>query len=225
MRSYLPCLLFIVLFFSDCAGSKQLCVAYAYAESGLYGEKGASSGNLPPSGEQAQVEKALPLSKKDPSGMFATFKKRLNEVWRSDVIDIYVPAYTWHNRLLYDSSKARKYNENPWGGGIGRSTKDEDGDSHQLFIMGFQDSHDRFEPYGGYAFFKNYRLDEKDDWRFGIGYTLGITARHDYDYVPLPLPLPLVSLEYKQLAVQAAYIPGTYNNGNVLFTWLRWRID
>ena len=41
-------------------------------------------------------------------------------------------------------------------------------------------------------------------------------------YIPLPLPLPVLSLRYKQLAVQATYVPGSYNDANVLFTWLRW---
>ncbi|PRH54720.1 hypothetical protein C6P90_15155, partial [Yersinia pestis] len=38
---------------------------------------------------------------------------------------------------------------------------------------------------------------------------------------PLPLPLPLISIEYNRLSLQTTYIPGTYNNGNVLFTWIR----
>ncbi|OVY79712.1 phospholipid:lipid A palmitoyltransferase, partial [Yersinia pestis subsp. microtus] len=47
------------------------------------------------------------------------------------------------------------------------------------------------------------------------------TARYEYHYIPLPLPLPLISIEYNRLSLQTTYIPGTYNNGNVLFTWIR----
>lgn len=126
---------------------------------------------------------------------------------------------------MYDKSKARSYNENSWGFGLGRSVADEDGDSHCLVIMGFQDSHNQFQPYGGYAFFKNYRFDAAGDWTLGLGFSLGVTARHEYNYLPLPLPLPLASVQYKNFAAQFAYIPGGYNDGNVLFAWLRWHLE
>lgn len=146
--------------------------------------------------------------------------RRIVQAWKSDEYDLYLPFYTWHNRLMYDS--VSKYNEHPWGGGFGRSFLDEDGDSHSLYFMGFIDSNNRFQPIGGYAFIKNWYFDEQKDWSAGLGYTLSITARHEYDYIPLPLPLPVFSVRYKQFAVQAAYIPSRYNDGNVLFAWLRW---
>ena len=154
-----------------------------------------------------------------------TLKKRMIQAWESDKYDIYLPAYTWHNRLTYDSSHINRYNENPWGGGLGRSFYDEDGDSHSLYFMTFIDSNDYVQPIGGYAYIKNWHPDEDRNWAFGLGYTLSLTGRHEYNYIPVPLPLPLVSVRYKQLAVQAAYIPGRYNDGNVLFTWLRWHLD
>ena len=56
------------------------------------------------------------------------------------------------------------------------------------------------------------------------GFTVGVTARSDYSYIPFPAILPLVSVEYRRLALQATYIPGGHNNGNVLFGWLRWQL-
>lgn len=158
-------------------------------------------------------------------GLFPALKKRIVQTWNSNEYDIYLPVHTWHNRLTYDAGKVKKYNEQPWGGGIGRSMRDEDGDTHSLFIMGFQDSHNRFEPYGGYAYMKNWYAGKTEDLSAGLGFVLGVTARDQYDYIPLPLPLPIFGVRYKQLAVQSAYIPGGYNDGNVLFTWLRWHID
>lgn len=154
---------------------------------------------------------------------FAILKKRIIQTWDAKGYDFYLPLYSWHNRYMYDS--VSKYNEHPWGAGFGRSFRDEDGDSHALYIMGFMDSNNRFQPIGGYAFIKNWALDEKKDWSVGLGYTLSITARHEYDYIPLPLPLPLLSLQYKQVAIQAAYVPGVYNDGNVLFAWFRWHFE
>ncbi len=154
---------------------------------------------------------------------FAILKKRIIQAWESDEYDLYLPAYTWHNRFMYDS--VSRYNEFPWGGGFGRSFRDEDGDSHSLYFMGFVDSNYQFQPIGGYAYIKNWYLDSQKDWAVGLGYTLSITARHEYDYIPLPLPLPLASLQYKQFAIQATYIPSHYNDGNVLFAWLRWHFE
>lgn len=132
----------------------------------------------------------------DSAGFLDTFKKRIRQIWHSGTYDLYIPVNTWHNRLAYDSRVSR-YNEMPWGGGLGKSFKDEDGDRHYLFLMGFQDSHYMFQPYGGYAFLKKKYFDEKEDFSVGAGIVLGITARQEYDYVPLPLPLPIVGIQYK----------------------------
>jgi palmitoyl transferase len=162
-----------------------------------------------------------PVVKK--TGILASLRQSIADTWHSNEYDLYIPTYTWHNRLMYDSERVRQYNETPWGIGVGKSMKDKDGDSHFLFIMEFQDSHNRFEPYGGYAFQKNWYFDQARNWSAGIGYVLGITAREQYNYIPFPLPLPIGGIQYKRLAVQAAYIPGGYNDGNVLFIWTRWR--
>lgn len=161
-----------------------------------------------------------------PAGsIFARFTKRIIQTWESKEYDLYLPVYIWHNRLMYDSSQIKKYNEIPWGGGFGRSFLDEDGDSHSLYLMSFMDSNNYVQPIGGYAYIKNWYLDEQKDWSVGLGYTLSLTARHEYNYIPLPLPLPLFSVQYKQFAIQGTYIPSHYNDGNVLFTWLRWHFD
>lgn len=161
-----------------------------------------------------------PLDGSKPEGILQRFGQRVKQAALSDTYDLYIPINTWHNRLTYDQDKIDSYNEMPWGVGLGKSIKDEDGDLHALYGMGFADSHKQFQPMLGYAYIKNWY--PAKDLALGVGYTIGITARHEYDYIPIPLPLPLVSAEYKNLALQAAYIPGTYNNGNVLFTWLRW---
>ncbi|HGG8743559.1 TPA: phospholipid:lipid A palmitoyltransferase, partial [Enterobacter asburiae] len=58
-----------------------------------------------------------------------------------------------------------------------------------------------------------------------LGVTAGITARKDMgNYIPLPMVFPLFSVSYKKVNFQFTYIPGTYNNGNVLFGWLRYNL-
>ena len=159
--------------------------------------------------------------------LFRTLGKRIAQAWESDKYDLYLPVHTWHNRFMYDSHyrKEREYNEQPRGLGLGRYFLDEDLDSHGLYLLGFTDSNYKFQYMGGYIFVKNWYFDEEKDWSAGLGYTLGLTGRYEYDYIPLPLPLPVFSVRYKKLAVQTSYVPGPYNDFNVLFTWLRWHMD
>lgn len=146
------------------------------------------------------------------------------ETWNnSPNHDLYIPAITWHNRWTYDDEKIDKYNERPWGAGYGISRYDSDGDWHGIYIMAFKDSFNKWEPIGGYAYEKIWRpLDDKD-FRLGLGFTASVTARDNWKYIPIPAPLPLASIGYQRLTFQATYIPGTYNNGNVFFAWLRWQ--
>ena len=148
-------------------------------------------------------------------------KQNIKDTWFCGKWSVYTPVYAWHNRLTYDKEHIKKYNENPWGLGVGRSLYDGD-HWHGLYAMVFKDSNDYAETFFGYGFLKNHTLDKKEHWRLGYGYTLGVTQRHEYSYVPVPVPLPIASITYKKVALQAAYVPGIKNDGNVLFAWLRW---
>ena len=149
------------------------------------------------------------------------FQENLQETWDSDTYDVYVPVYAWHNRWTYDNEHLKKYNEEPWGIGFGKSRYDEDGDWHGLYAMAFKDSNFYLETIYGYAYLKNLDLTANGDFKGGLGFTLGLTQRHEYYYIPVPLPLPMAGISYKKLALQAAYVPGFNNDGNVLFTWLK----
>ena len=152
-------------------------------------------------------------------------KYNVSETWASDSYDMYIPLYAWHNRLTYDQEHIDKYNENPWGFGIGKYRYDKDGDWHGLYAIAFKDSNDYLETMFGYAYQKNWFVNCNRDFRIGAGFTVGLTQRHEYKYIPVPLPLPLAGLEYGRFALQAAYVPGLKNDGNVLFTWMRFRIN
>ncbi len=58
-------------------------------------------------------------------------------------------------------------------------------------------------------------------FHLGLGFTAGVTARDNWNYIPLPVLLPLASVGYGPVTFQMTYIPGTYNNGNVYFAWMR----
>lgn len=148
-------------------------------------------------------------------------KENAKATWADGRIAGYIPINVWHNRLTYDKKKIDSYNEAPYGVGVGKYLYDEDGNWHSLYAMGFKDSNYHLQTIFGYAYQRNWYLDEEKNWRFGAGYTLSLTQRVEYKMVPLPLPLPIVSFGYKYFSLQAAYVPGIKNNGNVLFTWLR----
>ena len=135
--------------------------------------------------------------------------------------DIYVPLYAWHNRLTYDRRHINKYNEEPWGAGFGISHYDNEDNWSGLYAMAFKDSNSYAETYFGYAYQWNWTYGDERQWRAGAGYTLGLTQRHEYAYIPVPLPLPLIGVGYRNINIQAAYVPGIKNDGNVLFIFSR----
>jgi palmitoyl transferase len=158
------------------------------------------------------------------SDTWTDFKDKVSTTWNdSDSQDLYLPVITWHNRLTYDKEKTDRYNERPWGGGYGISRYDEKGNWNGIYFMAFKDSHNKWEPIGGYGWEKIWTPAEDKNFRLGLGYTAAVTARDDYAYIPIPIVLPLASIGYDKLTFQATYIPGTYNNGNVFFAWLRYQ--
>lgn len=157
------------------------------------------------------------------TGLYQSIKQSLSATWNSDTYELFVPVNTWHNRYTYDRDKIDSYNERPWGIGAGVSRVDSDGDWHAIYTMVFKDSHNKFQPIIGYGY-QTYWHPTNDKFALGIGYTLGVTARDDMHWIPIPVPLPILSINYDRLAIQSTYIPGSHNNGNVLFTWLTWRL-
>ena len=154
---------------------------------------------------------------------FGAVGDSIANAWTKGTLDVYVPAYTWHNRFMYDRNPAKKYNEYPWGLGLGKSYFDNKGNQHALMAMGFMDSNEHFQPVVAYSHFWYWEMVK--DLSFGLGVAAGFSARHEWGYVPFPAILPLVSLQYKKLAVMATYLPDARNNGNVLFVLLRWHFD
>lgn len=176
-----------------------------------------------PSYAEVCAENSNVAHAEDP-GWWERFTGNVAETWNnSPNKELYLPAITWHNRWTYDKEKTDEYNERPWGVGYGISRFDTEGDWHAIYLMAFKDSFNKWEPIGGYAYEKIWRPIEGQDFRLGLGFTASVTARDNWKYIPIPAPLPLASIGYKQLTFQATYIPGTYNNGNVFFAWLRWQ--
>lgn len=153
-------------------------------------------------------------------GILETACHRLDQIWTEGNNDLYVSGWAWHNRSKYPASRIRSFNEKTWGGGLGRSFYDEDGDWHGLYAMAFRDSYRKVEPVAGYAFMKIGNLSE--NFKLGAGYTVFVTARSEFrNYMPFPGILPLVGAGYRNSMLYATYIPRIRDNGNVLFVFGR----
>lgn len=158
------------------------------------------------------------------SDAWSTLSNNVTQTWQApEHYDLYVPVITWHARFAYDQDKIDKYNEHPWGAGFGMSRWNESGNWNGLYLMAFKDSFNKWEPIAGYGWEKTWRPLTDDNFHLGLGYTLGVTARDNWNYIPLPVILPLASVGYGPATFQMTYIPGTYNNGNVYFAWLRFQ--
>jgi len=147
---------------------------------------------------------------------------RVQQIWNTGKYELNIPAYDWHNRYFYSNHK--NYNENPWGGGLGKSFYDEDGDWHGLYAFAFLDSHKNVEPIAGYGFEKMLHFDDKT--AIGIGYTLFLTSRRDIGHsIPFPAALPLVAITHRRATLMFIYVPGGRNVGNVLFVLAKWVLN
>lgn len=155
--------------------------------------------------------------------MWTDAKNTLSETWNANNYELFVPINTWHNRRYYNHEKIDEYNEEPWGLGLGKYRYDEAGNWHSVYLLAFKDSHSKPEPVAGYAFQKMWY--PGNNFRLGVGYTVGLTLREDFNYMPVPVLAPIASIEYKQLALQSTYILGGQDRGNILFTWIKWQFD
>lgn len=161
---------------------------------------------------------AQALDSADIKNFFQKAGKNAKHALNCGNYDLYVPFYAWHNRLAYDD--VDKYNENAWGLGVGKSFYDGN-EWHAVYAMAFEDSNHHPQTIFGYAYQYNWDIGESGDWKAGVGYTLSLTQRSEYKFIPVPLPLPIAGISYKTISLQASYVPGVKNDGNVLFTWLR----
>lgn len=149
--------------------------------------------------------------------------KRLQSVWQQGAIDLYFSGYAWHNRYVYSPTKIHSFNEQAWGGGLGKGLFDERGNWHGLFAFAFLDSHKNVEPVAGYAYLKVGHLSQT--LKAGLGYTVLVTARPDINHnIPFPGVLPWASIFYKKTTLGATYIPGFNHNGNVLYLFVKYTL-
>jgi palmitoyl transferase len=154
-------------------------------------------------------------------GWLDTAWQHATETWETGETELYVPFLTYHMRWAYRDDLIDTYNEFPAGIGLGKARYNDSGNWESIYAMGFLDSKSKPSFMAGYAWAPTWDLG--NDFKAGVGVTGFLMSRSDYwNGIPFPGVLPIASISYKQLSVQAAYVPGGRNNGNVLFMWGKW---
>jgi palmitoyl transferase len=153
------------------------------------------------------------------------FKHKLGSIssaLRAGQTDLYVTGYAWHLPYAYSDEVRNRLNETTWGGGLGRSTVDDDGDRHGVFFVALQDSHRAPQFLVSYSW-QRYFTPERPR-SFGWGYMAFIFAREDvHGYAPVPALLPCVSMRGRSWEVIGMFVPRVSEDikGDVLFLFLR----
>ncbi len=125
---------------------------------------------------------------------------------RSGDWDAYVTGFAWHAPWAYDNATRRRLNEAVWGGGFGRSIRDDAGDRHSLYVIAFSDSHRDLQISAGYAWHRYWALPR--DWRMGLGYMAFVTSREDVAHRwPIPAVLPCLSIRCRRYEVMGMFVP------------------
>jgi palmitoyl transferase len=141
-------------------------------------------------------------------------------------LDLYFSGYAWHNRNTYTDRQLKKLNEKAWGGGIGRSTRDERGNEGSWYAIGIRDSNLRPQWMAGYAHQWIFPGKPGNGPELGLGLTALVIRRHDWhDGRPFPALLPVVSVGTRTARLVATYVPhvtdGKKRKGDVVLVMFK----
>lgn len=154
--------------------------------------------------------------------MFADKRAAISDAVRAGQWETYFTGYAWHLPYKYHDATRARLNETTWGGGLGRTVKDEDGDRHSVYLMAFSDSHRDAQVNVGYAWQRYWAFTQ--NFSFGAGYLAFLFSREDVaNHLPIPALLPCLSVSYRGLEIIGLFVPRVSRDikGDVLFVYLR----
>jgi palmitoyl transferase len=161
-----------------------------------------------------------------PEGDTFTRSLKLDEdAPKSSYWDVYLSGYAYHDRDTYSKAQLRKMNELTWGGGLGRSFRNERGNEEGVYLMGIRDSNNRPQWMAGYQYKWMFPLKSHAGVEVGAGLTALVIRRHDwYDGRPFPAVLPIASIGNRAAQLVATYVPhlsARKKKGNILSLMLK----
>ncbi len=149
------------------------------------------------------------------------------EKGRRHVVDTYqqggnsllASGFDWHIPATWTPEARARENEKAWGAGWARSREQLNGDTENVFLLVFSDSHRRAQYNLGYSWTTYWGA--REGLQPGLGYTAAIIKRPDIaNGWPVPVVLPLFTLRYQNFELLSTYIPtvgGGVNHGSVLY--------
>jgi len=153
--------------------------------------------------------------------------RRLVDTYQNGYTEVLVSGYAWHIPATWTPEKRAELNANQWGGGLAKTTEDDDGNNHTVFFLAFEDSHKHVESQIGYGYTKFFGA--REGVQVGLGYTVMLVQRVDIaNGVPFPALLPLLEFRYSKATLMTTYIPrlgGGINHGDTLYIFGRYALN
>jgi hypothetical protein len=156
-----------------------------------------------------------------------TFTKALNlnrDTPSSRRWDVYLSGYAHHDRDTYSEAQLHRMNETTWGGGFGRTVRDERGNDESLYVMAIRDSIYRPQWMAGYVYQWMFPV-KSTNLEMGAGLTALVMRRSDWcNGHPFPAVLPVASIGARGAKLVATYIPRipmSKAKGNILQVMLQ----
>lgn len=118
---------------------------------------------------------------------------------------MHLPLSAQHINRYYSKKARASLNESNLGLGFGRSHQ-YGPHEHELYVMAFEDSHNKLQLNAGYNY--SYHFWKKDKLSAAVGLTAGLTSRDNlHDRVPFPYLLPTAKVVYGNFELSALYVP------------------
>jgi hypothetical protein len=155
------------------------------------------------------------------SALLRRSRDKLADIADQGKWDLYLSGYIHHGRGTYTPERIAELNEkNAWGGGLGKTVRNANGDDESVYAFGMNDSHYQPQLMLGYAYqwvhpFPHTGLE------VSVGLTPQLMSRRDYfGGIPFPIVLPLATIGTRGAKLMVSYVPRLSKNkgsGDVLF--------
>jgi palmitoyl transferase len=153
---------------------------------------------------------SLPALADEPMDIGDSFSKAINESRNTPSPkrwDVYLSGYAHHDRDTYSEAQLRKLNETTWGGGFGRTIRNERGNDESVYIMAIRDSINRPQWTAGYIYQWIFPV-KSGSVEVGGGLTALVMRRSDWcNGHPFPAVLPVASIGMRNAKLVATYVP------------------
>lgn len=168
---------------------------------------------------------AIPaLAEEAGDARWEALKSRLSNIANNGDSAVYLSGWAHHGRDTYSREKLNQLNEKAWGGGFGKTLRNDSGNDESLYAMAITDSHKKPQLMAGYSYEWVYPIADTG-LKADVGYTAMLMSRQDYfNGIPFPIVLPLASVGTQSIKLMASYVPRlskNRGNGDLLFVFLR----